>query len=192
MYSCPSPSDCGSSESADPSVVILSVPKCIIAVNMLNYQQNAYAEYLIYGVRAIMVGKTQGRAFKLPSSSQDSKSEAIMYLQKNRGDSQWGTRVVTSIMCLCDAPVQLLRKPGGSRQPEAWATPSQLLCQMLRLYWNILSESLALGMELSALVNVIFLIAISKGNEKRICFYKAARYTPCLATGLLILLSVTT
>lgn len=63
---------------------------------------------------------------------------------------------------------------------------------MLHLYWKILTESLALGVELPTLLNVIFLIAIGKGNEKLICFYKATRYTHCLATGLLILLFVTT
>lgn len=41
-------------------------------------------------------------------------------------------------------------------------------------------------------VNVIFLIAISEGNKKPVCFYKAAGCTHRLATGLCSCLSVTT
>lgn len=73
MESCPSPSDGGSSESADPSVVIVPIPKCIIRMHILG-SQNPYIGILIYGIRAIItVGRAKWRALKLPSSIQDSK-----------------------------------------------------------------------------------------------------------------------
>lgn len=97
MEFCPNPSAGGSTEAADPSVVIVPVPKGIAGIRILNRKQAPYIECLIYGIRAIMVERPKWRSLKLPSSSQDSKSEAVMYPEKNCSDKHKNARVATSI-----------------------------------------------------------------------------------------------
>lgn len=96
MESCVSPSDSRSSESADPPMVIVPLPKCIIWMHIPNSEQNPYTEIPIDGVRAIMVGRDTWRSLKLPSSSQDSKSETIMYPKENCAHRPRDAKVVAS------------------------------------------------------------------------------------------------
>lgn len=145
MESCPNPSDGGSTKSVDPTVAIVPVPKGITGIRIPNRKQNPYTGYLIYGVRAIMVERPKWRSLKLPSSSQDSKSGAILYT-KNCGDRQRDARMVTSIIISpFSSPAWPLQKLEGSRQVATGATQLQLLYQTLDLYWNIFTKSLALG-----------------------------------------------
>lgn len=143
MKSCPNPSDGGSTKSADPTVAIVPVPKGITGLCIPNRKQNPYTGYLIYGVRAIMVERPKWRSLKLPSSSQDSKSGAIFYT-KNCGDRQRDARMVTSIISPFSSPAWPLWKLDGSRQVATGAAQLQLLYQMLDLYWNVFTKSLAL------------------------------------------------
>lgn len=144
VESCPNPSDGGSTKSADPTVAIVPVPKGITGICIPNRKQKPYTGYLIYGVRAIMVERPKWRSLKLPSSSQDSKSGAILYT-KNFGDRQRDAKMVTSIISPFSSPAWPLWKLDGSRQVATGATQLQLLYQILDLYWNIFTKSLALG-----------------------------------------------
>ena len=67
MEFCPSSPAGESTESADPSMVIVPVPKGIIGIHILNRKQAPYIEYLIYGIRAIMIERPTGRGFKIVS-----------------------------------------------------------------------------------------------------------------------------
>ena len=67
MEFCPSSPAGESTESADPSMVIVPVPKGIIGIHILNRKQAPYIEYLIYGIRAIMIERPKGRGFKIVS-----------------------------------------------------------------------------------------------------------------------------
>ena len=51
----------------DPSMVIVPVPKGITGIHILNRKQVPYTEYLIYGIRAIMVERPKGRCLKIVS-----------------------------------------------------------------------------------------------------------------------------
>ena len=65
MEFCPSSPAGESTESADPSMVIVPVPKGIIGI--LNRKQAPYIEYLIYSIRAIMIEGPKGRGLKIVS-----------------------------------------------------------------------------------------------------------------------------
>lgn len=67
MEQCPTSSPGGSTEAADPSMVIVPVPKGITGIHILNRKQVPYTEYLIYGIRAIMVERPKGRCLKIVS-----------------------------------------------------------------------------------------------------------------------------
>ena len=67
MELCPSSSPGGSTESADPSMVIDPVPRGITGIHILNRKQAPYTEYLIYGIRAITVERPKGRCLMIVS-----------------------------------------------------------------------------------------------------------------------------
>ena len=148
MEFCPNSPAGGSTESADPSVVIVPVPRGVIGLHILNRKQAPYIECLIYGIRAIMVARPKGRSLKLPFSSQDSKSEAVMYPRKNCSDKQRDARVATSFKSPFNLSLWPLWKLDRSRQVVTRATQLQWLYQMLDLYWDIFTKSLALEVPL--------------------------------------------
>ena len=67
MELCPNPSAGGSTESADPSMIIVPVPKGVTGIHILNRKQAPYIEYLIYSIRAIMIERPKGRGLKILS-----------------------------------------------------------------------------------------------------------------------------
>ena len=48
-------------------MVIDPVPRGITGIHILNRKQAPYTEYLIYGIRAIMVERPKGRCLKIVS-----------------------------------------------------------------------------------------------------------------------------
>ena len=129
-------------------MVIDPVPRGITGIHILNRKQAPYIECLIYGIRAIMVERPKWRSLKLPSSSQDSKSEAVMYPKKNCSDKHKNARVATSIKSPFNLPLWPSWKLDRSRQVVTGAAQLQQLYQMSDLYWNIFKKSLALEVPL--------------------------------------------
>lgn len=141
MESCVSPSDRGA-ESTDPPVVIVPVPKCTIWMHIPNSKQNPYTEIPIDGVRAIMVGRDTWGSLKLPSSSQDSKSEAIMHTKENCTDRPRDAKVVAAIISPFNPPAWPLWGSDGPRQ-VVLGLPSYTFCTRCCLF-----TCLALGAQL--------------------------------------------
>ena len=148
MEFCPNPSAGGSTESADPSMIIVPVPKGVTGIHTLNRKQAPSTECLIYGIRANMVERPKWRSLKLPSSSQDNKPEAVMYPKKDCGDKQKDARLATSIKSPFNLPLWPLWKLHRSRQVVTGATQLLQLYQMLDLYWNMFTKALALEVPL--------------------------------------------